>query len=645
MRPPSALLRNTSTTKLTEGDTNGDGIDGVEQGYGSIINLTPEETGSWLKQRKRKIFRKKTLYKRLPILQWLPNYCCQDLIADVVAGISVGVTLIPQALAYATVAGLPPQYGLYTAYVGCFVYIFLGSVMPITIGPTALLALLTYDRASIMGPQGAIFLAFSTGIIQLLLGLLNFGFLLDFVATPVIAGFASAAAVTIATTQVKSLLGLSFPSAGFIDTWLGVFTNIAETRTGDAVMGFVSVALLLLLKGLFNVKLGDDSGNRTRSQKVLNSSIWFLSTSRNALMIFIGAVIAWSWPVASIEDNPFTLTGNITGGLPVFSPPPFYIENGNQTYNFFEICQTLGSNMIVTPLIAILESVTIAKAFTKGQKVDASQEMIAVGTTNVIGSFLSAFPATGSFSRTAVNVASGVRSPMGGIFTGSIALLATSVLCPYLYYIPKSCLAAVIITAVIFMVDFHLVVLVWRSRKLDLIPLLLTFLFCTLVSLQVGILVGVAVNLAMLIYSTGQPKIQISHIRSPRADYLLVTPDRSLVFTAMDNFLSKVRKTLVNHRDPYAKPLVIDLRHVPVVDFSTADGFKHLHEELKGYGHEVILTNVCPKVLSVLQGIGTAFQVHQSGSDIQQFFPETESQLKVSIPTEDDRDPTSDQPY
>ena len=131
--------------------------------------------------------------------------------------------------------------------------------------------------------------------------------------------------------------------------------------------------------------------------------------------------------------------------------------------------------------------------------------------------------------------------------------------------------------------------------------------------------------------------------QSPRADYLLVTPDRSLVFTAMDNFLSKVRKTLVNHRDPYAKPLVIDLRHVPVVDFSTADvrrlilsseysssiciyffflkGFKHLHEELKGYGHEVILTNVCPKVLSVLQGIGTAFQVHQSGSDIQQFFP------------------------
>lgn len=607
----------------------------TELGYGSIINLTPQDQGSWLKQCKRKIFRKKTIYQRLPILKWLPTYTLGDLVADFVAGISVGVTLIPQALAYATVAGLPPQYGLYSAYLGCFVYIFLGSTKPVTIGPTAIMSLLSSGNGTGLGPGASVFLAFTTGCIQLLLGIFQFGALLDFIALPVIAGFTSASAVTIATTQVKSLLGLHIKSDAFIPIWAGVFKQIGETNVADAVLGLLSIVFLLTLKVFSKIKLGKDPENRTTTQKIFNRFFWLLSTSRNAVLILIGALVVSNWPVTDGE-NPFTITGNVTSGFPDFQPPPFSIVNGNQTYNFMDICQTLGTNIIIVPLIGILESVSIARAFSKGSKIDANQEMLAIGTTNLLGSFLSAYPTTGSFARTTINADSGVRTPMNGLFTGFIALLALSVLTPYLYYIPKTCLAAVIISAVIFMVEVHLVRLIWRSKKLDLIPFVSTFLLGTLVNLQIGILVGVAINLGTLLYFTGKPMVQINQIKGYAHDYVVVTPDRSLVFTAMDTFLRAVRKTMVNHRHPDPKPLVIDFVHVSVVDFCTADGFKLINSELKEQGHLVILTNVSPQVLSVLQGIGSNFLVHQAGSDIEQIFLENEMERKASIQTEDD---------
>ena len=220
--------------------------------------------------------------------------------------------MIPQALAYATVAGLEPQYGLYSAYIGCFVYLVFGSTRVVTIGPTSLLALITHDSAVLMGPGAATLLAFFTGCICLLFGLLNLGFLVEFIAAPVIAGFTTAAAFTIATTQVKSLLGLKFNADGFIDTWKAVFEHIGETRTWDAVMGFSSIVALLLLRVLDRIKLGKED-ERTTWQKIFNRTLWFISTSRNGIIIIIGSVIAYCLtnPDIPIEDNPFILTGQL----------------------------------------------------------------------------------------------------------------------------------------------------------------------------------------------------------------------------------------------------------------------------------------------------------------------------------------------
>ena len=187
-------------------------------------------------------------------MSWLPSYDLECAVSDLIAGVTVGLTVIPQGIAYAIVAGLPPQYGLYSAFMGCFVYCVFGSSKDITIGPTAIMALMTGVHAQ-YGPDYAVLLAFLSGLIVLACGLLQLGFLIDFISVPVIAGFTSAAALTIASGQVKSLLGLTIPSdekshlhLGVVDGWIDVFTHIKTCRWQDAALGLICCVILLSLR-------------------------------------------------------------------------------------------------------------------------------------------------------------------------------------------------------------------------------------------------------------------------------------------------------------------------------------------------------------------------------------------------------------
>ncbi|XP_040386512.1 sodium-independent sulfate anion transporter isoform X5 [Cygnus olor] len=329
--------------------------------------------------------------RRLPILGWLPRYSPGWLQLDLIAGVTVGLTVVPQALAYAEVAGLPPQYGLYSSFVGCFVYCFLGTAKDVTLGPTAIMSLLVSSYA-FHDPVYAVLLTFLAGCIQLAMGLLHLGFLLDFISCPVIKGFTSAASITISFNQVKNILGLHGIPRQF-------FLQVYETLR----------------------RIGETSTQRPR-----------------------GPVC---WPGGLLLP---------AEGLPAADahrqhpprPPPL-------------------------PAAALLQGCAQRHralrddggASQNDYRIDPNQELLAMGFANVLGSFFSSYPVTGSFGRTAVNAQTGVCTPAGGLVTGALVLLSLAYLTSLFYYIPKAALAAVIISAVVPMFDAGIFRTLWRVKS------------------------------------------------------------------------------------------------------------------------------------------------------------------------------------
>ncbi|XP_063512976.1 sodium-independent sulfate anion transporter isoform X2 [Pongo pygmaeus] len=449
--------------------------------------------------------------RRLPILAWLPSYSLQWLKMDFVAGLSVGLTAIPQSLAYAEVAGLPPQYGLYTAFMGCFVYFFLGTSRDVTLGPTAIMSLLV-SFYTFHEPAYAVLLAFLSGCIQLAMGVLRLGFLLDFISCPVIKGFTSAAAVTIGFGQIKNLLGLqNIPRQFFLQVY-HTFLRIAETRVGDAVLGLVCMLLLLVLK-LMRDHMPPVHPEMPPGVRLSRGLVWAATTARNALVVSFAALVAYSFEVTGYQ--PFILTGETAEGLPPVRIPPFSVTTANGTISFTEMVQDMGAGLAVVPLMGLLESIAVAKAFASqnNYRIDANQELLAIGLTNILGSLVSSYPVTGSFGRTAVNAQSGVCTPAGGLVTGVLVLLSLDYLTSLFYYIPKAALAAVIIMAVAPLFDTKIFRTLWRVKRLDLLPLCVTFLLCFW-EMQYGILAGALVSLLILLHSAARPETKL--FRTPR---------------------------------------------------------------------------------------------------------------------------------
>lgn len=212
-----------------------------------------------------------------------------------------------------------------------------------------------------------------------------------------------------------------------------------------------------------SIKIGpEEDDQKTKLQRILNKAFWLIGTSRNAILVVVCGVIGYSFQNAKM--TPFKLIGDIPPGLPSVQLPPFSMEpDSDETLS--EMLSSMGSGLIVVPLIALMESIAICKAFSNGKSVDATQELIAIGTSNIANSFFQGFPITGSLSRGAVNNASGVRTPLGGLYTGLLVLFALLFFTPYFAFIPKSTLAAIIIAAVVFMVEVKVVKPMWRSKS------------------------------------------------------------------------------------------------------------------------------------------------------------------------------------
>lgn len=516
--------------------------------------------------------------KYVPVLGWLPRYTRTEAVADFIAGITLGLTMIPQSIAYAALAGLTAQYGLYSCFVGGFLYIFFGTIKEVSIGPSSLMALVTLQYTRDMPPDFVTLLCFLVGCVEFLMGVLNLGCMVDFISIPVTSGFISATSVIIIIAQLQGLLGLKYKSANILDNLYKLFKNMNKVRLADVTLGICSIIFLLIFRKLKDI---DCFCMRDKKNSVRNTTIkkilWYLSIGRNALIVFITGVIAYQFEATG--SIPFRVSGQIKSGLPTVSLPPFSVQVGNQTYTFLDMCVHYGSGIVILPLIAILANVAIAKAFAIDAAVNATQEMLTLGLCNIFGSFVSSMPTTGAFTRSAVGSASGIQTPMAGLYSGTMTLLALSFLTPYFNYIPRATLSAVLITAVMFMIDMKIFKLLWKGYKTDAIAAIGTFLISVLISIEIGLLLGVFFNLIFFIKPTARPKVQVFKCKTHLGNrYIMLKPDICLYYPAVTFFCDKVMSIARNEQDDV--PLIVDCERFTSLDYTSIKGIEMLSKRL-----------------------------------------------------------------
>ncbi|NWT74109.1 S2611 protein, partial [Prunella himalayana] len=520
----------------------------------------------------------------LPVLRWLPRYSRAWLPPDLLAGLAVALTAVPQALAYAELAGLPLQYGLYSSFMGCFVYCLLGTAKDVTLGPTAIMSLLVASYA-FHQPAYAVLLAFLSGCIQLAMGLLRLGFLLDFISCPVIKGFTSAASITISFNQIKNILGLQgIPRQFFLQVY-ETLRRIGETRAGDALLGLSCLAALAGLRAMKS-HLPQAAPADPLAVRISCLIVWICATARNALVVLFAGLVAYSFQVMGCQ--PFRLTGSIPQGLPAFQPPRFSLAAPNGTIPFQGMLQDMGVGLAVVPLMGLLETVAIAKAFASqnGYRIDPNQELLALGVANVLGSFVSSYPITGSFGRWVAGGAAGHSLRGEGALQGPEWDTVQSQWVPELVsWSPAAHLGGQAM-------HVHSPAWLLPPAGLDLVPLCVTFLLCFW-EVQYGIVAGVLVSGVLLLHSIARPPVKVSE-----GAVLLVQLGSSLHFPAVEHLRDSVCSRALAASPP--RCVVLDCCHVSSIDYTAVLGLAELLQELRGHGLSLAFCALQEPVLQVL---------------------------------------------
>lgn len=302
---------------------------------------------------------KKFLRRRIYILTWLPEYDRSKAIRDLISGVTIGLTMVPQSLAYANLANVPAQYGLYSSFMGSLVYVFLGTVREVSIGPTSLMSIMTVSYTYEKPVEYVIIMTFVCGCVEFLMGVLKLGFLVDFISAPVVSAFATSTSLIIIGAQLKNLLGIKFSAKSFPTTIEKLVTNIGQTKLGDASVGVFAILFLLFIKSMNDLKIAERP-----STPIIKKVLFYLSISRNALIVLLTAFFAYQISI-HYDHVPFKLSEKVDPGLPEFKLPEFSVIKDNTTIGFVEICSDIGSGLILLPLVSILANVAIAKSFSK----------------------------------------------------------------------------------------------------------------------------------------------------------------------------------------------------------------------------------------------------------------------------------------
>lgn len=531
------------------------------------------------------------LRQYVPALQWLPGYRRAFLSGDLSAGLTVGIMLIPQGMAYAMLAGLPPIYGLYASLIPLIAYAIFGTSRQLSVGPVAMDSLLVAIGVAKLAEYGsdqfismAILLATLVGAIQLILGLLRMGFLANFLSYPVISGFTSAAAIIIGLSQLPHFLGIPSARGNQLHVVIGeLLPSVAGAQLWPIVIG---------LGGLFII---------LASRKIHKAIPGAL------LAVGIGIAVVY---FGNLGETGLKVVGTIPSGFPTFHAPDIH----------FSAMMDLLPTALTIALVGFMEAFSVAKAMQarhKDYQISANQELIGLGMANLTGSLFQAFPVTGGFSRTAVNDQAGARTALSGVFSALVVLAVLLFLTDWFYYLPHAILASIVWVAVFGLIDFKQVRYLWRTNRRDLAMLVATFLATLFLGIQEGIGIGVGLSLIMVVYETSYPHYAIlgrlpgSDVfrnvkRFPEAEQipgvLLIRFDAKIYFGNTSVFESVIREEA--SKRPDLKLIIINAEAINTLDSSAAQMLHTLTDDLRKEGIDLAFTAVKGPVRDVMLKCG-----------------------------------------
>ncbi|WP_185962297.1 SulP family inorganic anion transporter [Palleronia caenipelagi] len=537
----------------------------------------------------------------MPILQWGRSYTRESFSNDMIAAVIVTIMLIPQSLAYAMLAGLPPEAGIYASIAPILLYAVFGTSRALAVGPVAVVSLLTASAVGQVAEQGtagyavaALTLAFLSGGFLVILGILRLGFLANFLSHPVIAGFITASGILIATSQLKHILGVSAHGHTLPEMLGSLLSHLGQINIWTLLIGVAATAFLfwvrkgmkpfLLSKGL-TPKLAD-----------------VLTKAGPVAAVFVTTVLVW---MTGLSDHGVKIVGAVPQSLPPLTMPGLDPS----------LVKSLLLPAILLSIIGFVESISVAQtlAAKKRQRIDPDQELIGLGAANLGAAFTGGYPVTGGFARSVVNFDAGAETPAAGAFTAIGLAIAAVALTPLIYYLPAATLAATIIVAVLSLVDFSMLGKTWRYSKADFIAVMATILLTLTMGVEVGVASGVIVSVMLHLYKTSRPHVAevgqvpgTQHFRNinrhdveTHPSVLSLRVDESLYFVNArvleDLILSRVTDgCAIRH-------VILMFSAVNAVDFSALEALEDLNDRLRDMGVKLHLSEVKGPVMDKLR--------------------------------------------
>ncbi|MEB3288984.1 MAG: solute carrier family 26 protein [Leptolyngbya sp.] len=546
------------------------------------------------------------LRRYLPILDWGLNYRSADLVGDLMAGTIVAIVLIPQGMAYAMLAGLPPQVGLYASMVPMVLYTLFGTSRALSVGPVAIDSLLVAVGLAPFAAAGtpeylslALLLALMVGLIEISMGVLRLGFVVNFLSYAVIVGFTNAAVLVIGASQFKHLLGVRLPqSEGFAGTVHNLIKAAPDTNGITLLVGLSSIAGLLFFSNVLPKLL---------KQRGVPAG-WITPLSRSGPLVVVGGSILLVAVLGLHDRFGVAVVGDIPRGLPSLSAPPFSMAQA----------QALLPTAFVISFVAFMEAISVAKSLAskRRQRIDPNQELLGLGAANLGAAFTGGYPITGGVSRSVVNFTAGANTGLSALVTASLIALVVAFFTPLLYSLPLATLAAVIFVAVSKLLDFKSIQRLWRVARMDAVTAVITFWAVLLMDIQTGILVGLVASIAFYLWRTSRPHMaevgrvgNTEHFRNIKRhevqtyeSVLAIRIDESLYFANTKYLEDYLIQAVANH--PKAHALLLICAAINHIDGSALDTLETLIDGLREAGVTVYFSEIKGPVMDQLQRAG-----------------------------------------